>query len=393
MRIKMTYSTAVQEDTTTSAGVSSAIELTIDKGYLLKALSHVQSVVEKRNTIAILSNVKLEAFNNTLSLTATDMDIAIIEKIAADVAVEGALTVPAHTFYEIIRKLPDGSEVQIKGDAEQGGKVAIESGSCNFSLSCLPVNDFPVMDKGDMTHNFELTTAELTALIDKPKFAISTEETRYYLNGIFLHSKENNICAVATDGHRLAKIELEAPEGATGIKGVIIPRKTVAELKKLIDESEDDVQISLSDTKICFICGDAILLSKLIDGTFPEYDRVIPSSNDKLLTVNAKAFARAVDRVSTISFDKTKAVKLNAENGKLTLSATNEENGAATEELEVEYSSSPVEIGFNSRYILDMMSAIEGDDIELVFADGAAPVLVNDTADSTSLYVIMPMRI
>jgi len=198
---------------------------------------------------------------------------------------------------------------------------------------------------------------------------------------------------VATDGHRLAKIEIEAPEGADDISGVIIPRKTVAELKKLVEEAVDDIEISLSDTKICFVCGSAVLLSKLIDGTFPDYDKVIPSANDKVMTISTSAFTKAVDRVSTVSLDKTRSIKLSVSAGNLVLSAANEENGTANEEVEVSYSSSPVEIGFNSRYVLDMMAAVEGDEAEFSFADGAAPVLVRDTADSTALYVIMPMRI
>jgi DNA polymerase-3 subunit beta len=389
----MTNLAEVQQDENSPESVSSSLELTIDKSKLLKALGHVQSVVERRNTIAILSNVKIEAYNGEISLTATDMDIAISEKIVADIAQEGALTVSAHTLYEIIRKLPDGSQVSIKGDADETGHIEITSGSCNFSLASIAVADFPVMSRGDMPYEFSLTAAELTALIDKPRFAISTEETRYYLNGIYIHSRENMLSAVATDGHRLAKIEIEAPEGAKAIPGVIIPRKTVIELKKLLDEAEDDIEVSLSDTKICFICGKAILLSKLIDGTFPDYNKVIPQSNDKSLVIDSNTLSVAVDRVSTISSDKTKAVKFVVSSGNLTLSATNDDNGTANEDLPVSYNSDEVEIGFNSRYILDMLGAIEGDEVEFIFADGSAPVLVKDSADSTSLYVIMPMRI
>jgi len=389
----MTNLAEVQQDENQTQQVSSSLDFTIDKSQLLKALGHVQSVVERRNTIAILSNVKIEAFSGQISLTATDMDIAITERVDADIAQEGALTVAAHTLYEIVRKLPDGSQVSIKGDADQTSNLEIHSGSCNFSLACLPVADFPVMSKGDMPFEFSLTAAELSALIDKPRFAISTEETRYYLNGIYLHSTDNMLCAVATDGHRLAKIEIEAPEGASGISGVIVPRKTVVELKKLLDEAEDDVEISLSDTKICFVCSNAVLLSKLIDGTFPDYNKVIPQANDKSLVVDSATLTKAVDRVSTISSDKTKAIKLLVSPGKVTLSATSDDNGAANEEIEATYNSDNVEVGFNSRYVLDMMSVIEGDEAEFVFADGSAPVLVKDSADSSSLYVIMPMRI
>jgi DNA polymerase-3 subunit beta len=388
----MTEAALLEKDEVTTS-VSASLEFTIDRALFLKALGHVQSVVEKRNTIAILSNIKIEAVEGAVNLTATDMDIAITEKIAADVSEEGELTVPAHTLYEIIRKLPDGAQISLKGNAATGGKLEIKSGACNFSLSCLPSTEFPVMDRGDMSHEFTLTAAELVALIDKTKFAMSTEETRYYLNGIFLHAKANTLCSVATDGHRLAKIEVDLPEGAADMPGVIIPRKTVAELKKLVDEAQDDINISLSTSKICFICGDAVLLSKLVDGTFPDYNKVIPMDNDRVMEINSAAFSKAVDRVSTISFDKTKAIKLSVSAGKLTLSAANEENGTACEEIEVAYSSAPVEVGFNSRYILDMMAGIEGEEAQFIFAEGAAPVLVKDKADSASLYVIMPMRI
>ncbi len=390
----MTNIAKIHQEESSEQTISSALEFIIDKSQFLKALGHVQSVVERRNAIAILSNVKIEAFAGEISLTATDMDIAVTEKIDSEIAQEGALTVSAHTLYEIIRKLPDGSQVSIKGDASNTGHLEIKSGSCNFSLSCLPVADFPVMGSGDMPFEFSLTGAELVALIEKPRFAVSTEETRYYLNGIYIHATENNmLCAVATDGHRLAKVEIEAPEGASKIPGVIIPRKTVDALKKMADEAQDNIKISLSDTKICVTSNKTVLLSKLIDGTFPDYTRVIPKNNDKSLIVDSAIFTKAVDRVSTISSDKTKAVKAIVSQGKITLTATNDDNGTACEEIEANYNSDTVEIGFNSRYILDMMNAIEGDEAEFVFADGSAPVLVKDSGDASSLYVIMPMRI
>ncbi len=393
----MTQSSALKKEIQ-NENTSSSVGFTIDRSLLIKALGHVQSVVEKRNTIAILSNVKIEASEGEVRLTATDMDIAITEKLAAEVQTEGALTVPAHTLYDIVRKLPDGSQVSVKGDAENKGKVEISSGQCNFSLSCLPTTEFPVMDQGDASHSFELASSELLSLIEKTKFAISTEETRYYLNGIFLHSKqsedgENVLISVATDGHRLAKVQLEAPEGSEGMPGIIVPRKTVAELTKLLSETESNIEISLSETKICFVCGNAVLLSKLIDGTFPDYEKVIPSGNDKVMTVNAQNFSKAVDRVSTISFEKTKAIKLALTKNSLTLSAANEDNGTANEEIEVVYNSAAIEIGFNSRYVLEMMAGIEGSEAEFVFADGNAPVVVKDAGNGRVLYVIMPMRI
>jgi DNA polymerase-3 subunit beta len=370
-----------------------SIDVIVDRNLFLKALGRVQNVVERRSTIAILSNVKLEAAVGELYLTTTDMDISIIERVDADIRKEGAITVPAQTLYEIIRKLPDGAQVLLKGDTNITGKMDIISGSCRFSLSCLKAADFPVIDAGDMKHEFTMTSAELGALIDKPSFAMSTEETRYYLNGIYLHSVNGMLCAVATDGHRLAKIELEAPGGAADIPGIIIPKKTVAEIKKIVDNSESDVEVALSDTKIYFASDKTVLLSKLIDGTFPDYNKVIPSNNDKSMIIDSAKFMHAVDRVSIISSDKSKVVKLSATSGKLTLSVTNDDSSTAVEEIDVDYDLADFSVGFNSRYVLDMMAQIEGQEVEFVFSDSAAPVLVKDASDEASLYVIMPVRI
>jgi len=371
------------------------MKLSIERSTLLKALAHIQSVVERRGTIPILANVKLEAAAGKLKLTSTDMDIALMESIPASIATEGALTVPAHMLYEIVRKLPDGSQIELTAAAN--GKVSIESGSSRFSLSSLPIDDFPVMAEDDLDHSFTITAEECKALVEKTRFAISTEETRYYLNGVFFHATNdagaNVLRAVATDGHRLARIQVALPDGAEGIPGVIVPRKTIGELTKLIEEGVQNVSISMSDTKIRFVCGAAVLVSKLIDGNFPDYDRVIPTRNDKIMEVECKPFSEAVDRVSVISSDKSRGIKLHAQAGKLTLSATSAEQGSATEALAVKYGADDVEIGFNSRYVLDMMQQIEGESAQFVFSDSASPALVRDPADVGALYVIMPMRV
>jgi DNA polymerase-3 subunit beta len=367
--------------------------LIVEKSTLLKALGHIQSVVERRNTIPILGNVKIEAKNNLLSLTSTDMDISATESIPADIQAEGALTVPAHTLYDIVRKLADGSQIQLTCNAQTGFKLSIVSGACEFALSCLPVEDFPVIDRGEMSHQFSLTKEQLVALLDKTKFAISTEETRYYLNGIYLHEKQGNLVTVATDGHRLAAMKFEAPEGVSGMPGVIIPRKTVAEIRKLVDVAEGDIGVALSDTKIAFEFGTASVISKLIDGTFPEYEKVIPSGNDKDMTVPTAALISSVDRVATIASDKTRAIKLAFSNNKLTLTASNEDAGTAQEEIEVVYEGESFDIGFNSRYLLEMLSGFEGKTAIFSLAGGSAPALVKDDNQEGALYVIMPMRI
>lgn len=372
------------------------MKIIIERAALLRSLGHVQSVVERRNTIPVLSNVLLHAGNGELSLTATDMDVEIIESVEATVATPGSATASAHTLYDIARKLPDGSQVEL--DAS-GGILTLRSGRSNFKLGTLPVEDFPQMTHGDLVHKFTLTAADLRTLIDRTKFAISTEETRYYLNGIYIHAAKtkggdvHTLRAVATDGHRLARVEIPLPQGAAGIPGVIIPRKTVLEVRKLLDEVAGVVEIDLSETKIRFTIGDVVLTSKLIDGTFPDYERVIPSGNDKILEVHAATFAAAVDRVATISTEKSRAVKLTLGNGALTLSATSTDAGSASEELEIDYQSPQLEIGFNSRYLLDITSQIENKTARFILADGNSPTIVKDAEDEAALYVLMPMRV
>lgn len=372
------------------------MKLVIDRSALLKSLGHIQSVVEKRGTIPILSNVKLEAAGGVLYLTATDMDIAVIERTNATVNEPGYATVPAHTFYDIVRKLPEGSQVEFSR-ADDASKAVIRAGSSRFSLATLPVDEFPVMSEGDLPFAFTLAPAEVNALIDKTRFAVSTEETRYYLNGIYLHQADNQgvpvLRAVATDGHRLARVEVGLPAGASGMPGVIVPRKAIDEIKKLAEAATGDVQISLSDAKIRVAAGPTVLISKLIDGTFPDYERVIPTGNDKILEVDGKSFTRAVDRVSVISSEKTRGIRVALTAGKLVLSADSAEHGTATEEVDVAYAADPVEIGFNSRYLLDMMAQIEGETAQFVLADSTSPALVRDTSDVGALYVIMPMRV
>ena len=377
------------------------MNIIIERAALLRSLGHVQSVVERRTTIPVLSNVLLKAKDSELSLVATDMDLEIVETVPAVVTRPGTTTAPAHTLYEIVRKLPDGAQIEL--DCEDGASVlTLRSGRSQFKLGCLPPDDFPQLSGVGFSHTFELSAADLRALVDRTRFAISTEETRYYLNGIYLHAGRAVIGsgpemavlrAVATDGHRLARVELPLPEGAASIPGVIIPRKTVGEIRKLIDEAAAKIEISLSDTKIRIAFDSIAVTSKLIDGTFPDYERVIPVGNDKVMEVKAKPFAAAVDRVATISTEKSRAVKLAIRKDTLVLSATSPDAGSATEEIEVNYSGPPLEIGFNSRYLLDIVQQVEGDDARFIMADAAAPTIVRDKSDDGALFVLMPMRV
>ncbi len=374
------------------------MKLKVDRATLLKALAHIQSVAEKRNTIPILANVLIAVRDGRLALTATDMEIAIVEDVAATTTRNGAATAPAATLYDIVRKLPDGAEVELDhpgGDAQ----LALRAGRFATSLLVLPVEDFPSMTAGQLPHRFDLPALTLRGLIDRTRFAISTEETRYYLNGIYLHAVDSDghrrLRAVATDGHRLARVEEDLPEGAGGIPGVIIPRKTVGELRKLLDEATGSVEVGLSDTRVQFTVGPITLTSKLIDGTFPEYDRVIPRDNDKVLRVGKRDFAEAVARVAAISSERSRPVKLALQKDLLTLSAASPDQGTAVEELDgdrVQYSASPLEIGFQARYLNDITDQIS-DQVEFRFADGSAPTIVCDSADESALYVLMPMRV
>ena len=372
------------------------MEAILQKNQFLKALTHVQNVVERRNTIPILANILIIAEGVGLKLIATDLDIELIEEIDAKIEKGGSLTAPAHLVYDIIRKLPDGCDISIQSDNE-GRFISVEAGRSNFTLPVLPADEFPTMSGNELSCSFNMPAADVRALIDRTRFAISSEETRYYLNGIYIHSTESNgapvLRAVATDGHRLARVEMPLPEGAGQMPSVIVPRKAVVEIRKLIEDNESDVSISLSESKLCCTIGNTVLTTKLIDGTFPDYERVIPTGNDKLMNVNCRELAEVVDRVATISTEKSRSVKLQIKTRTLVLSANSPESGTAREELEVQYDSEDLEIGFNSRYLLDITNQIEGENIEFSLADPGSPTIVRDQDDNTSLYVLMPMRV
>jgi DNA polymerase-3 subunit beta len=378
------------------------MKIKVDRSAMMKALAHVQNVVERRNTIPILANVLLRAKDGALTLAATDMEIAAVEQVPADILRQGATTAPAATLYEIVRKLPEGAVIELDhpgGDAQ----LALRSGRYATSLVCLPVEDFPALQEGTLPHRFGLKAGVLRELIDRTRFAISTEETRYYLNGIYLHVAESEgarvLRAVATDGHRLARVEEDVPEGASGMPGVIVPRKTVLELRKLLEDvpGQDLVDIALSDTKIRFGFGAVTLTSKLIDGTFPDYDRVIPRDNDKLLRIAKRDFADAVDRVAAISSERSRPVKMAIARQGLTLSAASPDQGTASEEIDadrVEYDATPIEIGFQARYLRDITDQMaDSVRVEFKFHDGAAPTLIRAEGDPRAVYVLMPMRV
>ena len=375
------------------------MKATIERATLLRCLSHVQSVVERRNTIPILSNVLLEASGDgDLRVMATDLDLQVVEHMAAaSVDSAGAITVSAHLLFDIARKLPEGSQVSLE---TADNRMTVKAGRSRFQLPTLPRDDFPVIVEGELPTSFELPARTLAELIDRTRFAISTEETRYYLNGIFLHVSDEDkpvLKAAATDGHRLARFTLPRPEGAAGMPDVIVPRKAVAELRKLLEEALDgNVEIDLSASKIRFTLGGeggVVLTSKLIDGTFPDYSRVIPTGNDKLLRLDPRSFYQGVDRVATIATEKTRAVKMGLDKDRVTLTVTSPDNGTASEELAADYGADPLEIGFNAGYLKDILGQIDSDTVEMHLADAGAPTLIRKDENSPALYVLMPMRV
>lgn len=371
------------------------MKLTIERTALLRSLGHVQSVVERRNTIPILSNVLVSAQGDSLKLTATDLDIEISESAPAEVERGGQTTAPANYLYDFVRKLPDGSAVKLDVSGDDP-RLFISAGKSRLHLPILPAGDFPSMPSDGFETRFEVEPTELSRLIDKTRFAISTEETRYYLNGIFFHAVDQDgakLRAVATDGHRLALADANAPKGAQGMPGVIVPRKTINELKRLLDDAADMVEIAVSPQKIRFALGDAVLTSKLIDGSFPEYARVIPKNNAKKLKIDNKSFREAVDRVSTVSAERSRSVRLALEKDKVTLTVNNPDAGVATEDLAADYRDDSMEIGFNARYLLDVADQIEGSEAVFELADSGSPTLVRDEADENAIYVLMPLRV
>ena len=372
------------------------MKFSIERGTLLKAVAQAQSVVERRNTIPILANVLIEADGDAVQFLATDLDIEEVDKAPAQVERAGATTVSAVTLHEIVRKLPDGALVNLTDDGASG-RLTVEAGRSNFALATLPREDFPVMASSEYSSNFSAKAPDLRRLFDKSKFAISTEETRYYLNGVYMHVSDADggqvLRCVATDGHRLARIDADLPEGASEMPGVIVPRKTVGELRKLLEDDETVIAVSVSETKVRFATPDITLTSKVIDGTFPDYTRVIPKGNSRRLEVDASEFAQAVDRVATVSSERSRAVKLSLDDDRLILAVNAPDSGAAQEELAVAYGDDKLDIGFNAKYLLELASQVDRENAVFLFNSSGDPTLMREGNDTTAVYVVMPMRV
>ena len=375
------------------------MEFKINSTDLLKALSHIHGIVEVRHTLPILSNIILEAKDDKLILSSTNLDIYCSDKIKAEVLQSGEVSVSAVTFFEIIKRLPSGSEVLMIME-EGENEIRLTCGRSKFNLSTLKTDDFPIISDNDLSTNFVLSADELIRIIDKTKFAVSNEETRYYLNGIFLHKAERNsiqfLRAVATDGHRLAQYDIPLPQGAEEITGIIIPKKTIYELRKVLDDANGDVSVSLNENKIKFSFNDLKVVSKVIDGTFPDYTKVIPQKNDKNFKTNNSDLKNAIDRVSAVAANeesKSKAIKFCIENNSLSLSVESQSKGSANEMIDVNYSGDKVDIGFNSKYIIDICNEVDGDEISISLSDSISPAIILDKTDENLFFVLMPMRI
>ncbi len=372
------------------------MKISIERAVLLRAVSQAQSVVERRNTIPILANVLIEAEGDQVSFRATDLDIEVVDKVNATVERAGSTTVNAVTLHEIVRKLPDGALVNLADDGATG-RLTVEAGRSNFALATLPKEDFPQMASSEYAANFAAPAPVLRRLFDKSKFAISTEETRYYLNGVYMHVADGDggkvLRCVATDGHRLARIDADLPAGAEGMAGVIVPRKTVNELRKLLDDDEASIAVSVSETKVRFATPEITLTSKVIDGTFPDYGRVIPTGNTRRMEVDAADFARAVDRVATVSSERSRAVKMQIDEDRLILSVNAPDSGAAEEELAVAYGDEKLEIGFNAKYLLEIASQVDRENAVFMFNTAGDPTLMREGNDQSAVYVVMPMRV
>ena len=375
------------------------MEFKINSSDLLKALSHIHGIVEVRHTLPILSNIILEARENELTLSSTNLDIYCADKIKAEVSISGEISVPAVTFFEIVKRLPSGSEVVMTME-EGENEIILKCGRSKFNLSTLKTDDFPIISDNDLITNFVMSADELIRIIDKTKFAVSNEETRYYLNGIFLHKADRSsiqfLRAVATDGHRLAQYDIPLPQGAEEITGVIIPKKTIFELRKVLDDANGDVSISLNENKIKFTFNDLKIISKVIDGTFPDYTKVIPQNNDKNFKTNNIELKNAIDRVSAVAANeesKSKAIKLSLEDNKLNLSVESQSRGSANEIIDISYGGDKVDIGFNSKYIIDICNEIDGEEVDISLLDSVSPAIILDNTDENLFFVLMPMRI
>lgn len=378
-----------------------SLEIVVQTKDLVHALSFASSVVEKRNVLVGLSNIKLSANTDGLTMGATDMDLYLNQNIGAQVVSEGETTVSTQTISDIVRKIKD-SEIRLKQEPNSD-KLEITGKNCRFELLTLPALQFPAMEDLDSEVSVKISCKEFARIIEYTNFAMSTEETRYNLNGIFMHVKDKSFCGVATDGHRLSISSADLDKEASDF-GVIVPSKTVNELLKIAKDSKNiqsELQIFLSSNKIKFKCNNLVLISKLIDGTFPDYSSFIPLDNENKLSINRKLIASAIDRVATVTVDKFRAVKILIDDKNIEITASGEAKGAAKESLSFSeeatdycnFTGSSVSIGFNPKYISDVLSALDEDRVDIYFKDAFSPVLIKTAENPNDVFVVMPVKV
>jgi len=371
------------------------MQFAVKRDALLRSLNYVQGVVEKKNTLPILSNVLLQLKENKLSLVATDLDIIFYDEIEiTKVLKEGSTTTSAAILYDILRKISSNSELNF--DLKTENKLSLKSENSDFNLLCLPTDNFPTFSDEFNGNTINLDSKKFLKLLNKTKIAISNDDTRHYLNGIFLHLTEghgrNFLTGVATDSHRLSSSSIEI-ENTSNFSSFILPRKTVFQLCSLLTETGEKLTMETSENKVKFTLGKIKLISKVIDGKFPDYKKVVPSDNKKTLIVSSKDFISSIERVTSVSLDGKEGVKLliNKENIQLSVNSAN--SGEGNEVIKGSFNSENLNISFNSKYLIDIASEIEDKNLKMYFKDSASPVLIEDVADKNSYYVIMPMKI
>ena len=374
------------------------MKFVVEKSVLLKALSHGQAIIERRHTMPILANIKIEAFKNEdgdfIRLTSTNTEIEISEVIPAVISEIGTTTASAERLLNIVKELDNGSQVEVASVADEA-KLNIKSGRAKFVIGTIAADGFYIMENVDLTTNFKISPINFKMLIDNTSFAVAKDTTHYSLGGIYLHEIKQNdgamLRAVATDGHRMACQDVPLPAGAEEMKGVIIPKKALDEINKLLDGQTDDIDVNLSATAIVLNFKNLKFSANLIDGNYPDYIRVIPSNNDKVMEINSHDFCRAIDRASTMA-DKSSVLKINIRNSMVTVSSSNPDDGAADEEVDAIYVGDAMEIGFNYRYLKEILEKIPGV-VKISFSENSKPVLLQGQDVKDSLYVLMPMRV
>ena len=371
------------------------MEFSIDRDIFLKSLGRANGIIEKKTTLPILSNVLIEAKESKIKITATDLDIIYSEEIIPkEIKKEGAITTSANILYDILRKLQSNAKVEL--NLLSTNKLKLVSGNSKFNLLCMPSNNFPLSEEDNSQKSFEISSEKLLKLLNKTKISISNDETRHYLNGIYLHKTtlENKsfLCGVATDSHRLSSSSIEI-EKNINIESVILPKKTIFQLIFLLEESNKNIKISNSKSKIKFEMESGVLISKVIDGRFPDYNKVIPKDNSKTLEIKLEDFKNSIERVSSVSSDRKEGLKMLISKDAVQLSVNNPNSGDGVENISAKFNSSDLNISFNSRYLTDIASQIENESITIYLKDPGSPVLVRDFLDKNSFHVVMPMKI